>query len=129
MEITRVPAGRLKPGKYVLIDGEPCRVVSVDISAPGKHGSAKARVTAIGIFDGQKRGLLKPTSEDVEVPIIERKVGQIIAITGNTIQVMDMKTYEVFEMEVPEEFRNDIAEGKEVEYLQWGERRKIERIK
>ena len=36
--------GSLKVGSYIVIDGEPCRIVSYDHSKPGKHGSAKARV-------------------------------------------------------------------------------------
>ncbi|MEW6329638.1 MAG: translation initiation factor IF-5A, partial [Candidatus Micrarchaeota archaeon] len=54
-------AKELKVGKYVLIDGVPCRVVGIESSAPGKHGAAKMRVTAIGVFDGSKRTLLKPS--------------------------------------------------------------------
>lgn len=38
--------GSLKPGNLVIIDGEPCKVVSIEKSKPGKHGSAKARVVA-----------------------------------------------------------------------------------
>jgi translation initiation factor 5A len=44
--------GSLKVGSYIIIDNEPCRIVSYDHSKPGKHGSAKARVAAIGVFDG-----------------------------------------------------------------------------
>lgn len=47
----------LKKGKYVVIDGEPSKIVGVTTSSPGKHGSAKMRIEAIGIFDGQKEVL------------------------------------------------------------------------
>ena len=50
----------LKVGKYVVLDGEASKVVSIQTSSPGKHGAAKARVDAVGIFDNQKRGLVKP---------------------------------------------------------------------
>ena len=49
-------AGHLKPGSFVLIDGFPCQVKSVDKSKPGKHGSAKVRVVAFDVFSNQKRG-------------------------------------------------------------------------
>ena len=29
----------IKPGRFLLIDGVPCRVVELDFSAPGKHGA------------------------------------------------------------------------------------------
>lgn len=34
-------AGSLKEGSYVIIDGEPCKVVEIEKSKTGKHGSAK----------------------------------------------------------------------------------------
>ncbi|MEM7827910.1 MAG: translation initiation factor IF-5A, partial [Candidatus Aenigmatarchaeota archaeon] len=39
-----VPVKDLNEGNYVMADGEPCRVVSITISKPGKHGSTKARI-------------------------------------------------------------------------------------
>jgi len=57
--------GSLKVGSYIVIDGEPCRIVSYDHSKPGKHGSAKARVAAISVFDGSKHTLVSPVSASV----------------------------------------------------------------
>jgi len=45
----------LKVGRYIIIDDEPSTIVNLEKSKPGKHGSAKARIDAIGVFDGQKR--------------------------------------------------------------------------
>ncbi|MEM2221683.1 MAG: translation initiation factor IF-5A, partial [Ignisphaera sp.] len=42
--------GDLKEGSYVVIDGEPCRVVDVSKAKTGKHGSAKVHLVAIGLF-------------------------------------------------------------------------------
>ncbi len=122
-------AKELKVGKYVLIDDVPCRVVNIESSKPGKHGSAKMRITAIGIFDAQKKTLLTPGDADVEVPIIERKTAQIMSVSGKTAQVMDSKTYEMYEIELPEDIRADAEAGKEVEVLEAMGKRKIERIR
>jgi len=52
--------GSLKIGSYILLPvsdqptGEPCRIVEYDTSKPGKHGSAKARIVGVGVFDAQK---------------------------------------------------------------------------
>ncbi|MFH0956783.1 MAG: translation initiation factor IF-5A, partial [Candidatus Aenigmatarchaeota archaeon] len=48
----------LKPGNYVMIDDEPCKVQSITLSKPGKHGSSKARLDAVGVFDDKKRSLM-----------------------------------------------------------------------
>jgi len=122
-------AKELKDGKYVIIDDIPCRVVHIDSSKPGKHGAAKMRVTAIGVFDGQKKNLLVPSDADVEVPIIERKTAQIVSVSGDTVQLMDTTSYEVYELTVPEEFRAGAEVGKEAEIMEALGKRAIMRIK
>lgn len=123
------PARDLKEGKYVLIDGVPCRIVEIEVSKPGKHGSAKMRVTGIGIFDNQKKTLLTPTDQDVEIPIIERKSVQILSIQGKVAQVMDKETFEIYDLDIPEEILSNAQAGKEAEIIQAMGKRKIERIK
>ncbi len=122
-------AKELKVGKYILIEDIPCRIVDIESSKPGKHGSAKMRITAVGVFEGQKKTLLTPGDADVEVPIIERKSVQIMSVTGKTAQVMDSQTYEMYEMEIPEELVSSAAAGKEVEILEAMGKRKMERIR
>ena len=47
-------AGAIKKGMYILIKDNPCKVVEVTTSKTGKHGHAKAHITAIDIFTGKK---------------------------------------------------------------------------
>ena len=122
--------GSLKVGSYIVIDGEPCRIVSYDHSKPGKHGSAKARVAAIGVFDGSKHSLVSPVSANVEVPIIDKRNGQVISISSKTLQLMDLETFEVFDTSsVEDEMRDKIRQGGEVEYWKVLDRIKIVRVK
>lgn len=122
--------GALRVGSYVIVDNEPCRIVGYTKSKPGKHGSAKARVVAVGVFDGAKRTFVKPVSGQVEVPIIEKKGGQVIALLPASVQVMDLETYEIFEAPLPEEeLKSRLASGVEVEYWRILGRTKITRTK
>ncbi len=122
--------GSLKVGSYIIIDGEPCRIVSYDHSKPGKHGSAKARVAAIGVFDGSRHSLVSPVSANVDVPLINKKNGQIISLSGQTLQIMDLESFEVFETSAVEnEIRDKITQGGEVEYWKVLDRIKIVRVK
>ncbi|MFN3910023.1 MAG: translation initiation factor IF-5A [Candidatus Anstonellaceae archaeon] len=129
MEKIFASAKDLKEGKYILIDNIPCRVVSIEKSKPGKHGAAKMRITAIGIFDGQKKQWLGPSDQDIEIPIIERTNAQIISVNNNIAQLMDMKTYETFELPIPEEFLAEAQAGKEAELIVSMGKRAIQRIK
>ncbi|MCD6539019.1 translation initiation factor IF-5A [Candidatus Bathyarchaeota archaeon] len=126
-----VDVGSLKVGSYVIVDNEPCRIVDLTKSKPGKHGAAKARVVTIGVFDGVKRSFVKPVDAKVEVPIIEKRSGQVISVMPNAVQIMDLETYEVFETPLPddEDLRSRLSEGVEVEYWRIMGRTKIMRTK
>lgn len=123
--------GALRVGSYIIIDGEPCRIMNYTKSKPGKHGSAKARIVAIGVFDGAKRTIVKPVSAQVDVPLIEKKTGQVIALLPSAVQLMDLETYAITEAPLPEEeeLKSKLASGVEVEYWQILGRTKIIRTK
>ena len=109
---------KLKPGGFVLIDDAPCRVEKVQTSSSGKHGHAKVRVEAIGVLDGRRRSIVKSSGKNVNVPIINKAVAQVLAIVGDNAQLMDMKTYEVFELPIPEELKGKIQASKEINYFE-----------
>jgi translation initiation factor 5A len=122
--------GSLKVGSYVIIDGEACRIVDYSKSKPGKHGSAKARVVAIGVFDNVKRSFVKPVNAQAEVPMIEKRNGQVIALLPAAVQVMDLENYEMLEAPIPEEdLKSKLASGIEVEYWRILGKTRIMRIK
>ena len=118
----------LKENRYIIIDDEPCKIISITKSKPGKHGEAKARIEAIGIFDGSKRSIVNPVSHKVHVPIIDKRSAQVVAIMGDNVQLMDMETYETFEMPIPDEFKDSIEPGKDIQYLVALGRKKITRV-
>ncbi|HLC45457.1 MAG TPA: translation initiation factor IF-5A [archaeon] len=130
-EVRYGKAGQLKEGSYILIEEVPCKITRIDISKPGKHGSAKCRIEARGLFDGKNRNDLYPSTEDVKIPVIEKTTAQILADVGASFQLMDMQSYETFELPKPEpgEVEGELAPGKEVELMKYGSNLKIARIK
>ncbi len=128
--------GSLKIGSYILLphsdqpSGEPCRIVEYDTSKPGKHGSAKARIVGEGVFDVQKRPHVGPVSMKIHIPLINKKVGQIISITGDTVQVMDSETFETIDITlIDDEVKGKLENGQNVEYWVVMDKTKIMRIK
>ena len=119
----------LKVGKYVIIDGEASKITSIQTSSPGKHGAAKARVEAMGIFDNQKRNFVKPVDSKCDVPMIDKRLGQVLALMGDDVQLMDLETYETFEILIPEELKGKLNEGSEVDYIMAMGKKKVMRIK
>ncbi len=133
--------GSVKVGRYIVDpdSNEPCKVISIDKSKPGKHGAAKARMMIIGLFDNQKRQFISPVDKRINIPIIEKRVGQITNVEAGTgfVHVMDSETYESFVVDSPseEELSSKIntlfSEGKAVEVEYWlvMDRRKIIQVR
>jgi len=114
----------LQEGNYVMIDEAACVINSYSTAKPGKHGSAKARIEAEGVFDGKKRSLSQPVDAKIWVPIVERKQGQVVSVESADIaQVMDLETYDTITVKTPEDI--SLSPDDEIEYLQMEEQRKI----
>ena len=114
----------LQEGNYVMIDDAPCKINAYSTAKPGKHGSAKARIEGVGVFDGQKRSLSQPVDAKVWVPIIERKQGQVVSVESEDVaQVMDLETYETITIRVPGD--DELSPDQQIEYLEMDEQRKI----
>lgn len=125
-EIKFAQVGHLKEGNYVLIDGFVCQIKSSEKSKPGKHGAAKARITAIGVFDDSKRQLLKGTGDETEVPIITRGNAQIVAVVGDTLSLMDLANYETRDVPKPKDVPG-LQQGDEIEFIKWGDNYRVMR--
>ncbi len=123
-----VKVKNLDVGDYVLVNEEPCQVTKKSASsASGDESNVKVYVE--GLFDSQKRTFVSDIENKREVPIIERGSAEILAILGNNAQLMDLNSYETFELAIPLEFRGEVEEGDEIEYIQALGRKKIERKK
>jgi len=118
----------LRVNRYMIIDDEPCKIMSISTSKPGKHGEAKARIEAMGVFDGQKRSVVHPVKHKVHVPLIDKRTAQVLSLMGDNVQLMDLETYETFEMQIPAEYKGKLEPGKEISYLEALGRKKITRV-
>ena len=115
-ETKLVGVNTIKVGSYIVIEGAACKVTNIQVSKPGKHGHAKYRIEAVGLLDGRKRTIIIPGGDNVEVPIIEKRSAQVLSIAGNKATVMDNETFETFELDIPEELKDDVVEGCKIVY-------------
>ena len=111
-----VSVGSLKKGDTIVIDGAACKITETSTSRPGKHGHAKVNMMAVGMLDGKKRNLVMPGHDKVEAPVVEKKNAQVLSVAGKMASVMDTESYETFELEIPEELKDEVHEGSEVLY-------------
>lgn len=116
MEKKITSVGSLKKGNYVILEGAACTVSDMQVSRPGKHGHAKVRLTGVGIIDGKKRVVVMPGHENIDVPVIDKRTAQVLSISGDKANVMDMETYETFDLKIPNELKDKCIEGVNVLY-------------
>ena len=116
MAFKLINAAAARTGASIMVDGVPCTVKSNDISKTGKHGHAKCRIEAISIIDGKKKVFVTGGHERLEVPMIDKRKGQILSITGENASIMDLESYETIELSIPEELKEELKDGDQIEY-------------
>ena len=123
--------GDLREGSYAIVNDEPSEIVSIQKSKPGKHGSAKYRCVAVSLFDGRKQSFVSSTDQNIQIPIVDKRSGQVVSKGPGSVQLMDLETYEIFDVALPEEEKmvDKLDAGKEVEYWNIMDRIKIQRVK
>lgn len=127
---TSTGINQLKEGSFVILDGVPCRVTRIQISTSGKHGHAKVRLDATGLMDGVNKSIIKPSHDDIEVPIILKKRAQVLAILpSGQAQLMDMETFETMEMDIPDDRKDEITPPNEVDYFEVLDIKTLKKIK
>jgi translation initiation factor 5A len=115
-EVVQKSVGSLQKGNYVVVEGVASIVANVQVSRPGKHGHAKVRMDAVGLIDGKKRQIVMPGHDNIDVPIIEKRSAQVLSIANGAANVMDSETYETFDLQIPEELKEQCVEGSSVLY-------------
>ena len=69
---TPATVGSLRKNGHCILKGYPCKIVEMNVAKVGKHGSAKAKITGIDIFTGNKHEEIHPTGHNIDVPNIAR---------------------------------------------------------
>ena len=115
----------LKVGRYVNIDDEPCKIVSIDTAKPGKHGSAKANIVATSIFTGAKKSLVGPVSTKCQVPLIDKRKATILYTNGSEVSVLDAETNQEVVIEINDDHECSLEPGAEILYIVAMDRMKL----
>lgn len=116
MVLKIINATEAKTGTNILVDGTPCTVKNIDISKTGKHGHAKCRIEAVGIITGQKKVFVIPGHDRLEVPMVDKRKGQVLSVGENTVSIMDLENFETIDVPCPAEIKSELEENSNVEY-------------
>ena len=109
----------LQNGDNIVYRDELYRILRKEVIAVGTHSHSKLRIEVQGVFSGVAEVVnFAPHSivEDVE---IIRKKGQVIAKQRESLQVMDMVSYETLNAAANEGLRQQLQEGDEVTFVEF----------
>jgi len=129
METKQVRANLIKKGNYILMDDEPSVVMDNQLSKSGGRGAARCKIEAVGLISGRKRVELISSTDNVLVPIIQKNTAQVLSVQDKTVNVMDMETYESFDLEITDEVEGTPTEGGHVVYWEVGGKRILKQAK
>jgi len=115
MVLKIIDATEVKVGTNIIVDEVPCTVKEIDVSKTGKHGASKVRIEATGIINGQKKIFVAPGHERLEVPIVNKRRGQVLSI-GEKVSLMDLESFETLDVACSEEIKPELEENSNVEY-------------
>lgn len=128
MVLKLIHATGARTGVVIMVDGEAYSVRSNDVSKTGKHGASKCRIEAIGIFADKKKIVAVPGDTRFDVPLIEKKKAQVISVSDSMASVMDLDSYETFDITFMPEIKDKLAADQQVEYWDIEGKKSIMRI-
>lgn len=68
-----VQTNSVKVGQFLVVEGKPCRVVSMAHAKPGKHGSSKTMFSCKDLLTGKNVETSAPSKGTIEIPKVVRE--------------------------------------------------------
>ncbi len=118
MVLKIINATEAKVGSNIMIEGVPFTVKNIDISKTGKHGAHKCRIEAISMIGNQKKIVAVPGHERFDVPLVEKRKGQVLSVgaSGERVSIMDLESFETLEIPCDPEIKDTLEESSNIEY-------------
>ena len=57
-----------------------------------------------------------PGHDNIDTPIVDKRNAQVLSVAGNKANVMDSETYETFDLDIPEELKDNCVAGTNLLY-------------
>lgn len=116
-------AGRMKPGSLIIMkDVYPCKVTAFSTAKPGKHGSAKAMITAKDIFTDKQYDETFGTGDMIPRPIVAKTEMQVIGYEEDQVTIMTPEGELKEDLNFPTESHLSDLRGKILAIVDAGER-------
>jgi translation initiation factor 5A len=109
-----VSADDLKKGMFILQNKEIYNILRKEVVVCGTHSHSKTKIFARPLLGGGERNFLFAHKDKVEVPDVENRIGQVIAIGDGALTVMDTRSYDTLDIEANADLISNAIEGEKV---------------
>ncbi len=103
-------------GSYVILNNNPCKVYSHDVSKTGKHGSSKVNIVGFDVITHKKCQQVCPGHEMLDAFVPLKLEYQVTYIEGSDITALDVNNKEnIFNLpnnELGKQLEKDFKENK-----------------
>ncbi len=114
---------KLGKGRCILLNERPYRIVDTKSVVISKHSHTRTKLELEDVFSGERVTKNMSPHEHVKDVDVPRKQGQLISKLGDSVQVMDMFTYEIFEAALDKNL--EINEGDLVTFVEFNGNAKV----
>jgi len=112
---------KLGKGRCIILNEKPYRIMDIKNVVVSKHSHTRTKLILEDVFTEEKIEKNMSPHEQVKEIDVPRKRGQFIArISKEAIQVMDLISFEIFEAVIKKELLNELKEGDEVTFVEFG---------
>ncbi|ELU12624.1 hypothetical protein CAPTEDRAFT_185568 [Capitella teleta] len=70
----------LRKSGFALLNQNPCKIIEMNTSAPGKHGHAKIHLVGLNIFSEKKVDDICVSTHNMQVPIVKRQEYEVLGM-------------------------------------------------
>ncbi len=106
---------KLKKGKYIIHENEAC--VIKDVKTLTSKNNPVIKLELEGLFSGKHYNSHILTGQNIQEANLTRKCGTIISKKNNKIEIMDIQTFETFDVNIDPELLEKAQEGDNVTYV------------
>ncbi len=120
-----VLAKDIQSGEYFRYKGDILRIVRKEVVAVGTHSHSKSKLIVQNLEGGGEKQLVFAHEDKLESVDVIKSKAQVILKTQDSVQIMDLSSYETLNAEINNELLEQLNEEDQVMYVEIDGRFKV----
>jgi translation elongation factor P/translation initiation factor 5A len=112
-------ASSLERGNFIIHKNEVLQIVRKSLVNVGTHSHTKLVFTVCDIYGKREREITMGHNDKVDTVDITKKKAPVIAKTGDSIQIMDIVSYETLDAICDADIAENLSVGDEIIFIEY----------